>query len=364
MTPRLEQPAGGDPTSPPAVELIGITKRFGRVVACDRVDLDAAARAGARDPRRERGRQVDPDEGADRARAARRRPDPPRRCAGADRRSRRGGRPRHRHGPPALQPRRGADGVGERRARRRRPLRPAGGAGAGRGDQRAVRVAHRSRPAHLRPARRDAPTGGDHQVPPARSAGAGVRRADVRVDPGGVGLPLLGAAARGRGGGQGGRARQPQAARGAGGDGRDHDHARRPGGRQPADGIERRGLAGQGDGRTRGVAATRAIRLRSRQRRPERQRGRCRRGAQHDPDASDLSTPRCAAAMDGCCSTSSPSTSPAARSSGWPASRATGNGSSATSCRACAPWTPGTSRSTAAGSSPAGLAPWRRPASP
>ncbi|MGH9271778.1 MAG: ABC transporter ATP-binding protein [Ilumatobacteraceae bacterium] len=33
------EPAAGRPTAPPAVELIGITKRFGSVVACDRVDL-------------------------------------------------------------------------------------------------------------------------------------------------------------------------------------------------------------------------------------------------------------------------------------------------------------------------------------
>ena len=37
MTTSIEPPAGGAP--PPAVELLGITKRFGSVVACDHVDL-------------------------------------------------------------------------------------------------------------------------------------------------------------------------------------------------------------------------------------------------------------------------------------------------------------------------------------
>ena len=39
MTTQVANHAGGESGSPPAVELIGITKRFGRVVACDRVDL-------------------------------------------------------------------------------------------------------------------------------------------------------------------------------------------------------------------------------------------------------------------------------------------------------------------------------------
>ena len=85
----------------------------------------AAPRADPRHPRRERCRQVDADEGAHRPRPARCRADPSARSAGADRRPHRCRRARHRHGAPALQPRRGAHRVGERRAGRRRSPRPA-----------------------------------------------------------------------------------------------------------------------------------------------------------------------------------------------------------------------------------------------
>jgi simple sugar transport system ATP-binding protein len=39
MTSPIGAPAGGEPSSAPAVELVGITKRFGQVTACDGVDL-------------------------------------------------------------------------------------------------------------------------------------------------------------------------------------------------------------------------------------------------------------------------------------------------------------------------------------
>ena len=39
MTEGADHRAGGLPNSPPAAEFIDVSKRFGRVVACDRVNL-------------------------------------------------------------------------------------------------------------------------------------------------------------------------------------------------------------------------------------------------------------------------------------------------------------------------------------
>ena len=135
------------------------------------------SRSPGRDPRRarrERRRQVDADEDPHRARPARRGRDAARRrCRASHRRPAGRGRSRHRHGAPALQPRRTAHGVGERGARRatpgstaRRARRPV------RDDRRALRPRRRSRRAGRRSDRRATPTSRDHQVPPARARGS------------------------------------------------------------------------------------------------------------------------------------------------------------------------------------------------
>ena len=340
--------AGGDRVSPPAVELLGITKRFGRVVACDRVDLDAAPWTDPRHPRRERRRQVDADEGADRARRC---PTPARsgstakRCASTIRveAAALGIGMVHQHFS-LVEPLTVWENVALGDVGRFDPQR---GAPARRRDQRAVRAATIDPDAaHRRPARRHAPAGRDHQVPAPRPAGARLRRADVGADAGGVGLPVRGAAPRRRGGGQGGRARQPQAARDPGGHGRDHDHARRPRRRHagPRRAATRASLARAMVGREVSLRGERGrLRASSSATPTERRAPRPRRAtwradaAHHRRHGAQPGRPRC-------CSTGSRSRSPAARSSAWPASRATASASSATCCPACAALDAGTRR--------------------
>ena len=101
----------------PAVAIRNVTKRYGHIVACDGVDLDlhrgevhgilGENGAGKSTLMRILIGLVVPDVGEIRIDGARQ----------ADHRPANGRRPRHRHGPPALQPRRRVAGVGERRPR-------------------------------------------------------------------------------------------------------------------------------------------------------------------------------------------------------------------------------------------------------
>ena len=86
----------------PAIELIGIDKRFGEVHANKDVNLTVAARHDPRHRRRERGRQVDPDVDPLRLLRGRFRRDPGQRPARGDPLARGRDPRRHRHGPPAF----------------------------------------------------------------------------------------------------------------------------------------------------------------------------------------------------------------------------------------------------------------------
>jgi ABC-type sugar transport system ATPase subunit len=76
--------------SPPAIELVGIDKRFGEVHANKAVDLTVGGRHDPRHRGRERGRQVDADVDPVRLLRGRRRRDPGCRASGAHPRPARG----------------------------------------------------------------------------------------------------------------------------------------------------------------------------------------------------------------------------------------------------------------------------------
>ena len=235
------------------LELRGITKRFGDLVANDHIDLDRASRArstpcSARTAPASRT-LMNVLYGLLPAGRGR---DPGRRRAGRPSRARRRHRGRHRHGAPALHARPGLHRGRERHARRRadagvgfldRARRPARGA---RG-LRAVRPPGRPGRAGRGPAGRRPAARRDRQGADPRRRPADPRRADRRAHPAGDRRPArTSCGAEGRR--QVDRLHHPQAARGQGDRRPDHRDPARQGRRHGrADRHARR--AGRDDGR-------------------------------------------------------------------------------------------------------------------